>query len=126
MLDYSQAFVDTIVVPDKIMHNAKDICVSIEQDGNEFFSGLKTLLADNLKTPANQDYCVAYVVSVIACMCVMPNPLTVATIPAVIMKAVARLLSKIGATLDAATSGKIAELIAKSHITDTIGTYAQK
>jgi hypothetical protein len=115
--------VDTITVPDKIIHNALDIAGVIRRDGKEFFASLGPLLADNLKTDGDRDYCLAYVASVIASMCAMPCPLTVASIPAEIVKALKRVLQKTGAVLDGVTEGRIAELIEHSHIAETAGRY---
>ena len=126
VLDYSQAFVDTIVVPDKIAHNAWDISTLVMGDNQEFFSNLKTIIGDNIKNPADQDYCIAYVATVIASMCAMPNPLTVASLPAVILKALARVAQKVGVAIDTLSMNQITKLVASTHLDSTIAKYTAK
>ena len=126
VLDYSQAFVDTIVVPDKIAHNAWDISTLVMGDNQEFFSNLKTIIGDNIKNPIDQDYCVAYIAAVIASMCAMPNPLTVASLPAIILKALARVAQKVGVAIDTLSMSQITKLVASTHLDSTIAKYTAK
>lgn len=125
-LDYLQASVDTMTIPDRVIQNAMntigDMGSALYKDNKQFFDGIGKVVSENVTNQSDVLYIMSYIIAVIACIVYFPPPAGLLALPVFLAKQITKFCSmfQLGKTAEQ----QMLQIVEQSSIAKTVKKHA--